>query len=451
MTTLLAFLGAIALLVFVHEFGHYIVARWCDVKVLQFSLGFGPVLFERQLGPDKTRWTLCAIPLGGFVKMLDEASLDPAAARTIAAAELPRAFSQKTLWQRSLVVLAGPVANLLFAIGVYTVLNWVGTSEPAAHLGAPTAQSVAADIGIKQGDLVRAIDDSPVRSWNDFRLQLLELAIDKKTVQLQLENLGTTRVVNLSLAAVDATELEKDFVRQMGFELESGGVKLGEIQSGGAGEKAALKTGDQVISVDDKTIRRASELIELIRSNPEKLQRWQINRDGQMQTVEVQPAAVVDSKTNATVGKISAGVSNQTKLVNVQYGPVESLWGGVRQTWDNSLFSLRMLGKMLVGKLSWKNLSGPITIADVAGQTARAGWIPYVNTLALISVSLAVLNLLPIPILDGGHLVYYGLEALRGRPLSKRVMEMTQKLGLAVIGLMMIVAFSNDLIRQFSS
>jgi regulator of sigma E protease len=450
MTTFFAFIGAIALLVFVHEYGHYIVARWCNVKVLQFSLGFGPVLFEKQLGPDKTRWTLCAIPLGGFVKMLDEANQDPAQPEEISAADLPRAFSRKPLWQRALVVLAGPVFNLLFAIAAYSLLSLVGTSEPAAHLGTPVAESTAAKIGIRQGDLVTALGDSPVKSWNDLRMQLLEAAIDKKTVQLQLSNQGDLRRVNLSLADVDTSDLEKDFVRKLGFNLESGGVKLGEIQPDGAAERAGLKPNDQVLAVNNQPVRQASQLIELIRSQPEQLQQWQIQRDGQTLNVKVTPAAIEDTKTGQRVGRVSAGVANQTKLVTVQYGLLDSLTHAVKQTWDNSVFSLRMLGKMLTGQLSWKNLSGPLTIADVAGQTAKIGWVSYVNFLALISVSLAVLNLLPIPILDGGHLVYYGLEAVRGRPLPKQVMEFTQKMGLAVIGLMMIVAFSNDLIRQFS-
>ncbi len=450
MTTLLAFLGAIGLLVFVHEFGHYIVARWCGVKVLQFSLGFGPVLFERQLGPDKTRWTLSAIPLGGFVKMLDEANQEPNQPG-IAPADLPRAFSQKPLWQRSLVVLAGPVFNLLFAIAVYAGLSLMGTSEPAAQLGKPIDKSVAAELGIAQGDTVVALNGQEVRSWNDFRLQLLELAIDKRVVDMSLDNRGVQRQVSLSLETFDSSQLEKDFVAGLGFELDSGGVKLGQINEGGAAARAGLKTGDLVLQVDQTPIGQASALIALIRSNPQVSQTWQILRDGKDLTVDVTPAMVEDPKTGAKIGKVEAGVGNQTRLVTVQHGPIDSFVSGVRQTWDTSIFSLKMLGKMLTGQLSWKNLSGPITIADVAGKTAKVGWVSYVNFLALISVSLAVLNLLPIPILDGGHLVYYGLEALRGKPLSKRFMALTQQFGLAVIGLMMIVAISNDLIRQFAS
>jgi regulator of sigma E protease len=451
MTSLLAFLLAIAILVFIHEFGHYIVAKWCNVKVLQFSLGFGPVLFGREFGPDKTRWTLSAIPLGGFVKMLDEAHVAAENTAPIPAEQLPRAFSQKPLWQRSLIVFAGPLFNFLLAIAIYAFLSFVGTSEPAAQLGNPRDKTVAAQIGIRAGDVVTAIDDKPVRSWNDLRMQLLEHAIDKKVVQLSIDNRGATRQLRLPLDSVDTAELEKDFVGKLGIELDSGGIKLGQVQAGGAAAAAGLQAGDVVLSVADKPVTQASELISLIRANPNQPLPLRLLRDNVELTIAVTPASVLDEKTGSQIGKINAGIGNQVRQVTVKHGPLDSLASGVSQTYEASVFSLKMLGKMLTGQLSWKNLSGPITIAEAAGQTARVGWVSYIHFLALISVSLAVLNLLPIPILDGGHLVYYGLEALRGRPLSKRVMDLTQRLGLAVIGLMMVVAITNDIIRQVAS
>jgi regulator of sigma E protease len=254
--------------------------------------------------------------------------------------------------------------------------------------------------------------------------------------------------------ALPAGEVERDFLRTLGLELASGQVTIASVLSEGAAARAGLLAGDQVLNVDGRQVRKAGELIDRIRESAQRPMRLDVRRGADVLRIEVVPEARPSDRKGEegrTVGRINAGISAQFEMVEVRYSGVEAVQRSVRQTWDMSVFSLRMLGKMITGELSWRNLSGPVSIADYAGQSARVGWFAYVSFLALISISLGVLNLLPIPVLDGGHLVYYGLEALRGRPLSERFIEITQKAGLAVIAAMMVLALFNDLTRLIGS
>lgn len=446
--TLLAFLIAICVLVFVHELGHYLAARWCGVKVLQFSIGFGPGI-ERKFGKDQTKWTLAAIPLGGYVKMLDEEVVEAEGGPAIASNELHRAFNRQPIWKRCIIVIAGPLANFLFAIAAYAVLSMSGVAEPAAKLAEPTQGSIAAVAGVVKGDYVVQIDGAKVYSWNGLRMAMLDAAIDKRAVALSIENSGATKTVNIRTSDIPPADLEKDFLRVLGLELDGGQLIIGQLSPAGAAEQAGLQTGDVLLSIDGKAISKNSIAIDLIKQSAGKELSFLVERNYTQLQIKVIPKATADG--DKTIGRIGAALGQKPQMVTQERGVIESLTTGVRQTWDMSVFSLRMLGKMLTGNLSWRNLSGPITIADYAGKTAKIGWEAYVGLLALISVSLGVLNLLPVPVLDGGHLVYYGLEALRGKPLSKRVMELSRGVGVALIGLMMVVAISNDIIRKFAS
>ena len=455
-STILWFLTALGILVFFHEFGHYIVARWCGVKVLKFSVGFGPSVLRWTMGKDKTEWALAALPLGGYVRMLDENDAAQTDQAPISAQDLPRAFSRQPVWKRMLIVLAGPVANLLLAIIFYAVLNIAGISEPAARLGEPQTNSAAAKGGLKANDLVLEIDGHEVASWNAARLRILDAAIERRPAIMLVDRAGRKVELAIATAGLPEGELEKDFTRTLGIELASGQVVIGALSNKeSAAARAGLQAGDVVLELDGKPITKARDLIGVIRDNKGSDQRWLIDRNGTRLAVTVLPVVTEEAATDKSpampVGKIGAALSQRVQMITVERGLFESVASGVKQTWDMSVFSLRMLGKMLIGQLSWRNLSGPVTIADYAGQTAKIGWYAYVNFLALISVSLAVLNLLPIPVLDGGHLVYYGLEAVRGRPMPKRFIETTQRIGMGLIGIMMVLALFNDLSRVFSS
>lgn len=445
--TLIAFLAALTLLIFVHELGHYMVARWCDVKVLRFSIGFGKPLLRWHVGRDRTEWTLAAIPLGGYVRMLDER--DPPEGG-IPAAELPRAFTRQPLSRRALIVAAGPAANFLLAIALYLLLNTVGVLEPAARIGAPAQGSAAAAAGLRAGDLIVAADGREVRSWNELRLRLIDGVIERRAVPLEVERDGARHRLSLDASRLPEGEVERDFAATLGVGLASGQVSITTVIAGGAAEKAGLRAGDEIVSADGEPVGSAAALVEAIRARPGMPLRLEVARGADQLRIQVVPDAQTSDRpedAGRSVGRIGAGVSARVETVEVRYGPLEAGQRALRQTWDMSVFSLRMLGKMLVGELSWRNLSGPVAIADYAGQSARVGWHAYVGFLALISISLGVLNLLPIPVLDGGHLVYYGLEAIRGRPLSERFLEVTQKAGLLVIVAMMVLALFNDLSR----
>jgi regulator of sigma E protease len=451
MQTLFAFLAALTLLVFVHELGHYLVAVWCDVKVLKFSIGFGKPIVSKKWGKDQTEWTLAMIPLGGFVKMLDEREQETA---SIPAQDLPRAFSQKSLFQRSLIVVAGPVANLLLAIFLYAMMGWIGIEEAAPIVDQP-AKSSAADVAqLQRGDRILAIDGQQVRSWNDLRLKLLTPVIEKRTAEVLVKRASGEVQLKINAGGLPEDEAERNYLQTLGIELAPGKVEVGTLSPGGAAERDGLKSGDVIVQAGEQKIERARTVIDQIRANPEVPVAIKVLRGKDEITLNIKPEAKDSEKPEEAgrkIGRIGAALVDKITFDTVQYGPLEGIAQGIKQTWEMSIFSVKMMGKMVTGDLSLKNLSGPVTIADLAGKTVRVGWYAYVSFLALISISLAVLNLMPIPVLDGGHLVYYGLEALKGKPLSERFMEWTQKAGLALIMMMMAVALFNDFSRLLGS
>lgn len=445
------FLLALTLLVFVHELGHYSVARWFGVRVLKFSIGFGPVIARWHVGADRTEWALSAFPLGGYVKMLDERE-DPEA--VLASPDAGRAFSRKPLWQRALIVAAGPAANFLLAILLYAALNLHGIPEPVARLAAPAAGTPAAVAGLAGGERVLETDGHAVRSWNQFRMAVVDAAMARRPLEIGVDSDAGPRTVRLEAAMPSDAPVDRDFLRTLGLEPAPGPIRLTSILAGSPAEHAGLRTGDEVTGVDGLPPGRASELVDRIRSRPGVPMQLQVRRDGVLIDVRLVPESRLSDRPGEegrTIGRIGAGVAEKVETVDVRHAPLDALSGAVVQTWDMSAFSLRMLGKMILGELSWRNLSGPVAIADYAGQSARVGWQAYLAFIALISVSLGVLNLLPVPVLDGGHLIYYGLEAALRRPLPERFVEVTQKVGLGIVGAMMLLALFNDITRLIGS
>jgi regulator of sigma E protease len=457
MLTIVAFIVALGLLIAVHEYGHYRVAVACDVKVLRFSVGFGKALFRwkaRKPRPGQdTEFVIGAFPLGGYVKMLDEreGAVDPA--------ERHRAFNTQPVGRRAAIVAAGPAANLLLAIALYAAVNWTGVQEPQAILGTPVAGSLAAEAGLRGGERVEAAalgDDAPapVRSFEQLRWLLTRGALDGQDLRMvtAAEGAGGAREVLLPLSRVDSREADAQLLRQVGIVAPWSPPVLGEVMAGGAAERAGLRQGDRVLRVGATEVGDAQQLRDLIRAQVQGGRAltapWEIDRDGRRLQVPVTPEVVADARTGA-FGRISAYVGIPPAMVTVRQGPLEGLWSGVVRTWEVSALTVRMMGRMVIGEASVKNLSGPLTIADYAGKSASLGLTQYLLFLALISVSLGVLNLLPLPVLDGGHLMYYLWEAVTGRSVSDAWMERLQRGGVAVLLVMMSIALFNDFARLF--
>ncbi|KAB2318189.1 RIP metalloprotease RseP [Betaproteobacteria bacterium SCN1] len=444
--TVIWFLVAIGVLVVVHEFGHYLAARLAGVKVLRFSVGFGKPLFVRRLGPDRTEWVVAALPLGGYVKMLDEREGD------VSPSEVHRAFNRATVWRRIGIVAAGPAANFLLAILFYWVLLMHGLPALKPIVGEPPAGTPAAQAGLVAGDEIVRVDGETIPSFTELRLALLRASVAGDPVML---GLADGRTVGLTPVPVRDESLEQDTLRPLGIVRFDPPIDpvIGSVLPDSAAARAGFRAGDRLLRADEAAIGTWQDWVKRIRDNPAQPMRITIVRDGQAQVVDVTPAAVDENGTR--VGKIGAGPHIDESVLaplmtEVRYGPLEALWQGAVRTWDMSVFTLEMMGRMVLGQVSWKNLSGPLTIADYAGQSATLGWISFVGFLALVSVSLGVLNLLPVPLLDGGHLMYYVAEVLTGRPVSERVMEIGARVGMTLLLLLMSFALFNDLQRLIS-
>ena len=448
--SVLSFIVALGVLIVVHEYGHYLAARLCNVKVLRFSVGFGRSLYTRRVGPDGTEWTVAAIPFGGYVKMLDEREAP------VEAKELHRAFNRQSVWRRLVIVSAGPVFNFLFAIAVYAGLYMHGMPEARPVLAQPAAGTLAQAADFAAGDTVRLIEGEPIATWQDLRWRVLQGALQKEALRIEVAGArGDISMHVLDLRDYPSEEVESDTLERIGLRLYRPPLEpvLGRVVQGGAAERAGLLAGDRVTQAGGAPVRDWDGLVQAVRAHPGSVLPLAVERDGARLRVDVLPDAV--SENGARIGRIGAApripaAESERIVVRVSYGPLDSLAKAVTKTWDISVFSLKMLGKMLLGEVSWKHLSGPVTIADYAGQSAQMGWLAYATFLALISISLGVLNLLPIPLLDGGHLMYYLVEIIKGSPVSERAMELGQRVGLALLLVIMAFAFYNDLNRLFA-
>jgi len=452
MTTVLAFVLTLGVLVVVHEYGHYRAARAFDVKVLRFSVGFGRPLLTRRYGADQTEWVIAALPLGGYVSMLDERELPEGA--VLAPEEAKRAFNRQPPLKRMAVVIAGPLANLLLAVLLYAGLFMSGTEEPVARISAPAETTLAAQAGLRSGDRIVAIDGERARSWVDVRWRLLEAAADRRTLELEVEGEAGGRAVrSLDLSGLDGRALEAGFPDNIGLRLFTGVPIVGAVTPDSAGQRAGFQTGDQIVAIDGAPAADVRATIDVIRAAIDRDLRMSVLRQGASVELLARPVAtdIVDQDGHTTrIGRLGIEIRPRGETVTVRDTPLDALVRGVERTWEMSVFSVRMFGRMLIGEVSIKNLSGPVTIADYAGQSARMGAEAYIGFMALISISLGVLNLLPIPVLDGGHLLYYSAELIKGRPLSQRFIELSQRAGFGVLIALMAIALVNDITRLFA-
>ncbi len=447
--TLLAFLLALGLLIVFHELGHYWVARLCNVKVLRFSLGMGKVIFSRRFGVDQTEWVISALPLGGYVKMLD---VREQGSDSIPAADMAREFTSQSVWKRIAIVAAGPIANFILAIALFAVLYMVGVPEPVSKIRSPEPATQAYMAGLRGNVLITAVNDRPVQLWSELHWEMLQCGVDRLPVRLTFvsDQPGhLVREVQLSLSALSPQDLEGNFLGKLGLTLALSPARLGHVTPGSAAARGGLQEGDVVGAIDDQRIVDSLDLIAIVRASPAKLLQFQVNRGGKMLALAVTPDAVIDHE--ATVGRLNVEVHSAPEMLQRQSTLLVALGQAVQRTWSSSALTLKMIGKMLLGEVSVKNITGPLTIAEYAGQTAQSGLISYLNFLAFISISLGVMNLLPIPVLDGGHLLYYSLEVFTGRPLSARYWEVAQRAGLAVLLMLMVLAFYNDIVRLMST
>ena len=448
--TVAAFVLALGALVVVHEYGHYLVARLCNIKVLRFSIGFGMPLWKKRLGRDQTEWVVAAVPLGGYVKMLDEREGE------VEPQDLDRAFNRQSVWRRYAVVIAGPLANFLFAILLYWLLFMHGVQEARPIVDRPPAGTAAASAGFEPGETIRAINGEPVASWQDVRWHVLQLALERQRVRIEV--LNRANQINwrtLDLSPYDTEQLQGDTLTLIGLKLYRPEIEpvIGQVVAAGVAERAGLQAGDQILAAEGKPVSSWNELVQLVRSHPGTELRLTYRRGSEQRELTLIPETI--EQNGASIGRIGAAAQLDPRALDelvtvVRYGAVDALVKATQKTWDTSVFSLKMLGRMLVGQVSWRNLSGPVTIADYAGQSAQLGLVSYLSFLALISISLGVLNLLPIPLLDGGHLMYYTIEIFKGSPVSDRIMEFGQKLGLALLLVLMAFAFYNDINRLIS-
>lgn len=438
LVTLAAFAVTLGVLIVVHEYGHYLAARACGVKVLRFSVGFGNPILSKRFAPDGTEWALAAFPLGGYVKMLDEREGE------VAPADLPFTFNRKPVWQRMLIVVAGPAANFVLAVAIYWALFLHGMPGVRPVLDAPPAGSAAAVAGLVKGDTLERVANHEVQTWEDVNWALLRHVVEGGRIELfARDTAGRVKVLALPIDKPEGGDLDKDFLPKLGLlPAKFAQPRIGEVLPGSAAAQAGLRTGDWVQSVNGVAVQDWPALVKAIRPLAEQQVRLKILRAGQALDVVVVPRR--ESVNGESVGRIGVGAY---ALSTVRYGAARAVQEALRKTWDTSVLSLDLLWKMVWGEVSWRNLSGPVAIADYAGQTAQMGWIPYLIFLALISISLGVLNLLPVPVLDGGHLMYYIAETLMGRPVSEQAQLLGQRIGMALLFTLMLFALYNDINR----
>lgn len=445
LTTILSFLVVIGILVVVHEYGHYLAARLSGVKVLKFSVGFGKPLFSRRLGQDQTEWAVAALPLGGYVRMLDERE------GTVPAAEAHRAFNRATVWRRMVIVVAGPLANFLLAVIVFWALFILGVPALKPIVGEPDPRTPAAVAGLRNGDEIVSVDKQPVETFADLQMALLESAVNKARPVIGLAN-GEQR--ELDFSQVDASNME-DSARTLGIVPYTPDLApvVGRLEPDGVAAKSGLKADDRIVSVNGRAIRAWQDFSKQVRAHPGREIEVLVESGQAQRTIRMTPARVNDK--GAEIGRVGAGPKADPALFEAlrteqRYGPAKALGQAITKTWDTTVFSLKMLGRMVLGQVSWRNLSGPISIADYAGQTAQQGWMSFLGFLAVISIGLGVINLLPIPLLDGGHLMYYIFEVFRGRPVSEKVLDIGARIGMAMLGALIFMALYNDILRVLS-
>jgi regulator of sigma E protease len=445
-----AFIVAIGVLVTIHEFGHFWVARKMGVKVLRFSVGFGKPLWIKKAGEDQTEYVIASIPLGGYVKMLDEREGE------VAAEDIDRAFNRKSVWRRFAIVAAGPAFNFLFAIVAYYLIYLAGVAGIKPMVGEVANPSPAYLAGVKKQDTILSINGVETISWERARFSLLEESVDRGTITLVVQGLDMQiSEKTLDLGGLRLLQDEQiDLMGELGLSMWRPDIPpvIDEVILDGAAAAAGVMAGDEILALDGKAISNVNQWVDLIRAHPGRMLSLLVLRQGEKVTLQISPA--IREANGSSYGFI--GVKNRIEIpedirrqmqVVERYGPVGALGEALDKTWRMSWLTLKVLGKLVTGEASVKNLSGPITIARYAGLSARIGLEQFFGFLAIISISLGVLNLLPIPILDGGHLFYYLIEILKGSPVSEYTEMVGQKIGIALLFGLMSIAIYNDLLR----
>ena len=450
LTNLLAFIVAISVLVAVHEYGHYIVGRWCGMKVLRFSIGFGKPLWMRVgKGPDHTEYCISAIPLGGYVKFLGEryGSGEP-----VDPADEGRAFNHRPVWNRIAVLLAGPFFNFLFAFAAYWILfiNGVPTMKPAVGVVEP--DSYAAEAGLVFGDRIVSVGGREATDWETALVSMLDQMVGTGEVVLELEEQNGYRRAATMVVGDDASRLTEPgmLFEGLGFEPWQPPAEIATVEEAGAGYAGGIREGDRITSIDGEPVRHFGDLQRIVSERPGRDVVIDVDRSGEARSLDVRIGT--RERDGQTVGYLGVGIGDTVAdyWYLRQFGPLQSIAQSVERTWSSTAFTVKMLARMVTGDVSIKNISGPINIAQFAGSTASAGINPFLNFLALVSISLGVLNLLPIPVLDGGQIVYHGIEGLKGSPLSERAQLIGQQIGIVALLLLMSFAFYNDIARILS-
>lgn len=455
LTAILAFVVAIGILVAVHEFGHFWVARRLGIKVLRFSIGFGKPLWKRVSGKDQVEYVIAAIPLGGYVKLLDERE------GNVQPAEAHRAFNRQPVWKRIAVLLAGPAFNLIFAVAVYWVLFTAGVPTLKPIVGDVAADSIAARGGLKYEDLILSVGGKPAPTLEAALLGTLDDLIDDGTIAMRVRGIdGVERDVVMHTGEQRrALTQAETMLSGLGFDFWRPRMPaiVGGIVEDSAAAKAGLEPGDRILKFDGQPVSDFSQLVRLVAPSGNRAVTLEIDRGGQILQIPITVGEeAADGKRVGRLGVSPTGkpiegrVKPQDMLTLEKYGPLAAVGEAAVKTWDTSIFTLRIVGRIVTGDVSLKNISGPISIAETTGFAVRQGWRTFLSTLALISISLGVLNLLPIPILDGGQVVYQLAELVKGRPVSERAQLFGQQIGIAMLILMMTLAFYNDIARHLT-
>ena len=445
----LAFIVALGILVTVHEFGHFWVAKRLGVKVLRFSVGFGKALWSRISANGETEYVIAAIPLGGYVKMLDETEGE------VEDSEKHRAFNRQAIWRRTLIVLAGPMANFLFAIFAYWLVFMIGIDGVRPIVGEVVAESAAAKSGIKAGDEIISIDGRPNQTWREHNLHLIDKALNGSVITLQTRDVSDR--VNLhkfDLSALQSGQasllLLENGLGLRGFIPKFPAI-IGRVMEGSPGANGGIIVGDEIVELDGKAIDGWRDLVVWVRQRPGQEISIGTIRNGKKELLTV-TTDTITTESGQKIGRIGiepkqVEISIPEELqVTLRYGPLEGVWRGIESTWVMSVVTVKMLYKMLQRKVSTDNISGPITIARYAGTSVQSGIDRFILFLAVVSISLGILNLLPIPVLDGGHLLYYLIEIITRKPVSEQVMVWGQQIGILMIVALMGLAFYNDII-----